>query len=103
MEAALTSFVQNNNTNTIAFLGDMFELGEDAATEHQIIADLAKRLKVNQVFLVGENFYNTISEFPKFKSFNDLEVHLRNTELPASNILIKGSRGMAMERVLDLL
>jgi len=103
MTAALENFNGMDAVNKIAFLGDMFELGETAAIEHQAIAELAASMDFNTVFLIGENFWKTKSDLMKFDTFEALSQHLsKNPIKPNSTILIKGSRGMALERVLEL-
>ncbi|MEX0361669.1 MAG: UDP-N-acetylmuramoyl-tripeptide--D-alanyl-D-alanine ligase, partial [Allomuricauda sp.] len=67
------------------------------------IADLAKEMEFERVFLIGENFWEVQSYFQKFKSFDDLRNFVGNNPPKKGSILIKGSRGMALERVLDLL
>ncbi len=106
MAAAISSFNKLERPNKIAFLGDMFELGETSTKEHQKIVDLIEKMKLNEVYLVGANFYKTRSTFKNIRilrSFEDLEQHLLNNKIKNSSILIKGSRGMAMERILGLL
>ncbi len=103
VEAALNSFQSIAAENKVLFLGDMFELGEAAESEHQRIVDLAKKMDFSKVFLVGENFAKTKTEFVQFVSFEKLSAHLKELQLTPGHILIKGSRGMAMERLLDLL
>lgn len=104
MKVALENFSNLGGGPKIAFLGDMFELGKTASSEHQYIADLANELDLEKVFLVGENFNNTKTSFKKFKDYEAIAAYL-SKEKPArnSNILIKGSRGMALERLLELL
>ncbi len=106
MEAALESFCKLKGHKYV-FLGDMFELGEESAAEHQKIVDLAERKAFNKLYLVGENFSKTKtsnSDTWTFKTFEELSLDFKNgPEIEKSNILIKGSRGMAMERVLDIL
>ena len=104
MKVALENFSNFTGGPKIAFLGDMFELGKTASTEHQYIADLANDLDLEEVFLVGENFYNTKTTFKKFKDYDAIAAYLSKEKLATNcNILIKGSRGMALERLLDLL
>lgn len=105
MQAALINFDKQPG-NKIAILGDMFELGEDAAKEHENILKQAISLNLNQVILIGENFFKCKSNSEKvlqFKSFEDFKDSYMITNLDNSTLLIKGSRGMALERVLELL
>lgn len=101
MKAALESFNKTEADEKILFLGDMFELGESAEIEHQAIADLIKVLGFKNVHLIGENFFKTTTGFEKYKSFEALKQHLEKVVIPKSSILIKGSRGMALERILE--
>jgi len=103
MQAALESFAKVHGNEKFVFLGDMFELGEDAEMEHQNIAELASKLGFEKVFLVGGHFTKVATDFQKFPSFDALKESFDFKSLPKSQILIKGSRGMAMERILDLL
>lgn len=106
MIAALSNFNQLNNENKVVILGDMFELGDTAQEEHQGISDFASSLKLNKAIFVGENFYNITSKNTDsyyFNSFDDLKNDFGNFNLENQLILIKGSRGMALERLLDLI
>ncbi|MCW5516735.1 UDP-N-acetylmuramoyl-tripeptide--D-alanyl-D-alanine ligase [Muriicola sp. Z0-33] len=103
MQVALENFNQMKASYKIVFLGDMFELGGVAEEEHQKIADLADNMNFNQAFLIGENFNNTKTTLKKFRTFNDLSQYLEKQQLPPADLLIKGSRGMALERILDIL
>ena len=103
MKAALENFQQLKADYKVAFLGDMFELGKTAEKEHQEICNIAANMNFDQVFLIGENFFKTKSDCSKFKSFDHLKETLNNKTLKNATILIKGSRGMALERILDLL
>lgn len=103
MKAALDNFNLINSKNKTIILGDMFELGDSSKSEHQSIVNLALEYNFSNVILVGEHFYTTNTNFLKFKSFTSLKQHLQTNPIKHSYILIKGSRGMALERSLELL
>lgn len=106
MEATLKNFsIHEPEKKTAVILGDMFELGVTAAAEHQAIADLAASFDFDKVFLVGANFYGVNANNGQIKcsEYEDLVVALQQHSLEDHLLLIKGSRGMALERVLDIL
>ena len=103
VKAALENFKKINQNNKTIILGDMFELGEESLLEHQSIVDLAKKLNFNNVLLVGENYYRTYSNFKKFQDFNSLNIYLKENPIKNNYILIKGSRGMKLERLLEII
>lgn len=103
MRAALENFSITPGDNKVVMLGDMFELGEESAKEHQEIADLAESFNFNEVILIGKAFSTTSVKnallYDSFEAFKN-----SGYEFPSnSTYLIKGSRGMALERILDLL
>lgn len=106
MLAAIENFQQAVGDNKVLILGDMFELGSYAEKEHQFITDFLAKNKFGKAYLVGENFYKTqvsADHIHRYKSFDDFKNVWNNSTLPKSFILIKGSRGMALERFLDLI
>ncbi|MEM9077877.1 MAG: UDP-N-acetylmuramoyl-tripeptide--D-alanyl-D-alanine ligase [Bacteroidota bacterium] len=103
MSMAIHSFDQIKNSDSYLILGDMFELGEVAREEHQAIADLAQALGFTNVLLVGNHFYEVQTSFPKFQTFEELKTYIESHPIQKGNLLIKGSRGMALERVLEYL
>lgn len=106
MMAALENFVQSQGDQKTVFLGDMFELGPDAEKEHQNIVSYLENNYKGTCYLVGENFNKTTVNFStiyKFKTFEELKTSLVKTMITNQYILIKGSRGMALERVLKYL
>jgi UDP-N-acetylmuramoyl-tripeptide--D-alanyl-D-alanine ligase len=103
MQAALENFKNLEASSKIAILGDMFELGETAVDEHQKIAEFAEELNLKLVFLIGELFSKTTTnDAIKFIDFDTFKNNYNSTEFINSTLLIKGSRGMKLERILDL-
>lgn len=106
MNVAIENFIQLDKTNKIAFLGDMFELGHESLTEHKNIVDLLSEVSNIQCFFVGKDFYQQKRVLPNsffFETFEALSDYLRQNKFHNKTMLIKGSRGMALERVLDLI
>lgn len=110
MEAALMNFSQLDAKSKVVFLGDMFELGATAEKEHQYITQLALSKNFEAVVLLGSNFSKNKIEaqnvyyFENFQSLKDQGINPKIKEhLEDAQILIKGSRGMALERILDIL
>ncbi len=102
MSLAVENFARLETRPKIAILGDMFELGTEAATEHQAMADLALNAGLDEVFLVGDNFFQTKGSARRYRDYKSLEEALKADPLPESTLLIKGSRGMALERLMPL-
>ena len=106
MMAALENFSHKETQHSTLILGDMFELGEGAAEEHQAIVDYVEHQNFDLTFLVGNHFYGTTTKSKNihlFESFESFSKHLSTLKLEKSHILIKGSRGMALERSLEFL
>jgi len=106
MAVAIENFLQLENQNRIMILGDMFELGEESQQEHKIIVNLLLEEKNIICFFIGKEFYsNRINKnnFHFYETFNSFSDYLSDVKIENSSILIKGSRGMALERTLDFL
>ncbi len=104
MELALQHLGNMDAPRKVAILVDMFELGDASDKEHQAMADLAASLGIGSLYLVGKAFSRTRTRAKTFGTFEELasELGARPIEEPAT-VLIKASRGMALERVLDYL
>ena len=104
MAAALDNLGRMSGVKNV-ILGDMFELGTSASEEHQHLVDLLEKADLGKVILVGENFLKTHSseKITKYHSFDEFKEKFNPSEIENSVTLIKGSRGMALERVMDLL
>ncbi|HMU77541.1 MAG: UDP-N-acetylmuramoyl-tripeptide--D-alanyl-D-alanine ligase [Bacteroidetes bacterium] len=103
MEAALKNLSENYDGNKVIILGEMLELGQDANAEHQHIVDLLSSMEKDLLILVGENFlHTTLNDHAlRFKTSEDACNYLQNHAINESTILVKGSRGSKMEKVLD--
>ena len=103
MEVALENFSKLKKTSKVVILGDMFELGKQSAIEHQAIVNLADAMPFSQTLYVGEHFYKTSTQNKQFRNFEDLKAYITANPLKQESILIKGSRGMQLERVLEFI
>lgn len=106
MAAALANFIQLNEQPKIAILGDMFELGPESLEEHKNLVDFLTGKDKVEVYFVGKDFYAnrvTKAHLHFFETFDDLKAGFPKDILKEKKniILIKGSRGMALERVLE--
>ena len=103
MQASISAFIKSKKKSSTAILGDMFELGKYSALAHQQITDLLVLSDIDQILLVGNHFIKTQFKDPRVKAFSTLEGllnYLIENPLKAGEILIKGSRGMTLEKVL---
>ncbi|MDI5899022.1 UDP-N-acetylmuramoyl-tripeptide--D-alanyl-D-alanine ligase [Flavobacterium yafengii] len=106
MAVAIENFLQLESQNKVMILGDMFELGAESQQEHKAIVDLLSDEDKVKCYFIGAAFYTNKQEKSNFwfySTFEEFSNDLPTTEFDASTILIKGSRGMALERTLDFL
>ena len=102
MAAALNSFSELNGEKTV-ILGDMFELGK-GHIEHKKIIDFCIENKFESIFFIGEEFYKHKNKFKIplfFKNKSDFYKYTKEFFIKTENILIKGSRGMKLEEILN--
>ena len=100
---ALESFAKSSDKKKMVILGDMFELGDDAPKEHQHIANLSEQLKFDNIILVGNEFSKTQTSDAvlKFKTTEAAHIWFQQQDFTGSEILLKGSRSMKMEKILE--
>lgn len=106
MAVAMENFLQLNDSNKIMILGDMFELGNESPQEHKAIVDFLKGKKDIVFYFIGKEFYGQRMDSANywfFETFDAFSEYLRGNKIENSSILIKGSRGMALERTLQFL
>lgn len=111
MISAILNFKDIEADKKVLILGDMFELGEYSEKEHsdicRILSNFQKEQPNTKIFLVGEEFLKVNksifpnSFFMTFKKTGELRENLANFKFVNTWILIKGSRGMKMETVID--
>jgi UDP-N-acetylmuramoyl-tripeptide--D-alanyl-D-alanine ligase len=106
MTAALDSFDALDVSPKMVLLGEMKELGDFSQEEHQNLIEWIKGKKIDQVFLVGEKFFNCSFINPEWKLFpttRDLIQYLQTTTIQGFHILIKGSRSNQLEQTIPFL
>ena len=105
MLLAIKSFDKINSKNKILILGDMYELGGDENKFHQEIVDYCENLKIDKVFLVGKIFAKTnfSKKFFSYENYLKLSQSKEFKDVIDSNLLIKGSRGMQLEKILEFI
>ncbi|WP_342664608.1 UDP-N-acetylmuramoyl-tripeptide--D-alanyl-D-alanine ligase [Hugenholtzia roseola] len=105
--AALQNFDSiESNLPKIAILGDMYELGNIAQSEHRKIIDLAKSLKIDLILLCGKHYGEALSPSESvlhFEMKNDLVQYLQQKTIAQSLVLIKASRGLGLETLVESL
>lgn len=106
MAAAIDNLTGLSNNPRTAILGDMFELGQESHKEHANIVNIAAALPEIDFHFIGPDFFNSqaeISNLRFYKTFEDFKDSGAG-KLPLNGtLLVKGSRGMALERVLEIL
>ncbi len=104
MEAALRNFAAMEHPHKTAIMGDMFEMGNYAKTEHQRMVDLCLTLGLYNLVLVGEEFFKTsCAQAHKFKTTVEVADFLKEKKYKNHAFFIKGSRGMKLETLIDFI
>ena len=106
MAAAIENLAAMKTQNKVAILGDMYELEDEAEKEHKGIGALLNEKKINEVWLVGELFQAAKSEIANAKFFSSkdqLIEELKKNKFQDATVLVKASRGMGLETILEFL
>ncbi|MBB4805958.1 UDP-N-acetylmuramoyl-tripeptide--D-alanyl-D-alanine ligase [Chryseobacterium defluvii] len=102
MAASLRNFITFEGSKTI-IIGDMLELGEESAGEHESILQLAGELGFNEIITVGKNFKNINSSAISFESTDELIEYLKQNKIQSHNVLLKASRGISLEKAAEFI
>jgi UDP-N-acetylmuramoyl-tripeptide--D-alanyl-D-alanine ligase len=98
MKAMINSFANQQYKNKLCILGDMLELGRESEKEHLDIIKLTNQLELDCIF-VGEIF-NSLTE-NGFKTRNELAKNIQEKNIHKKTILLKGSRGIGLEQLIE--
>ncbi len=105
MSASINSFLSNLSGTNYLILGDMLELGKYSLAEHLKIIEMIPESLAANTFLVGQEFQKAglSSAFRTFSNVNELGLFIKNNPIKNGNLLIKGSRGIQLEKILEVL
>ena len=101
MKAAIENFAAMQGNKKILMLGSMMELGSESKKEHAAIISLIDQYKWHAVVLVGNNFKEINQHYMNYDNALQAGDWLKNAGVENAQILIKGSRSMQMEKVLE--
>ena len=102
MAESLKNFNNFNGAKTI-IIGDMLELGEESEVEHQSILDLATSLNFDEIITVGNEFKKINATSKSYLNSKELSDYLKSNKIESRNVLLKGSRGIALEQILEFI
>jgi len=101
MRAAIENFARIQAPQKVLMLGGMAELGNDSLQEHETIIDLIKQYTWKEVLLVGGDFLKINHPYKKMLNASEAAAWFREQQFRDTYFLIKGSRSMQMEKVLQ--
>jgi len=105
MISAINSFIKKQGNKSV-ILGDMFELGNQSEKEHHDLIDFCVKNNFENIFLIGNEFFKQKDKFeiPFFyKTKDELNKHIKKFPITSKYILIKGSRVMRMENLINII
>ena len=103
MRAAIENFARQHHDNKMILIGGMMEMGDDSIHEHADIISLLKNFNWQEVILVGGDFANVPHPYRFFNTSVEAAEWLKTNPVKQALVLVKGSRSMQMEKVMDAL
>jgi UDP-N-acetylmuramoyl-tripeptide--D-alanyl-D-alanine ligase len=106
MTAAIENLAAMKSGKKVAIIGDMFELEQEAEAEHRAIGKLLAQKNFDKVYLCGKLMRSAKQEFPSallFEKKEDLINELKKNPITGSTILVKASRGIGLESIVEFL
>ncbi len=103
MKLAIENFARLQATDKVMMLGAMAELGKESIQEHQAIVELIGQYNWKNVVLVGGDFLKVDHPYLQFPDAAAAKNWLAEKHFQNTHFLIKGSRSMAMEKILEAL
>ncbi len=101
MKAAVENFANMPGDKKVLLLGGMMELGNESLYEHENLVNLISKTSWHKVVLVGNDYRNLPRNFIHFNNASEAKDWYKKQELTNAQVLIKGSRSMQMEKVLE--
>lgn len=101
MKAAIENFAELHANDKWLFLGGMMEMGNESIAEHRAIVELLQKLQFKNVVLVGGDYRLVDHAYLFFKTSSEAGTWLKQNPIENAHILIKGSRSMQMEKILE--
>ena len=106
MKASISSFCEEKQKKSVIILGDMLELGSYTVIAHQAIIRQIIDSDINEVLTIGDHFFQTKfhdQKLKKFQTITEAEKYISKKNYSDRDFLIKGSRKIALERLIELL
>ncbi len=104
VEPALQNFHDlQTDKKKLVLLGDMLELGATSAEEHENMVQLLRVLEFDEVILTGSEYKKTAGDFLCFTTTNETRAYLEKENITNRAVLIKGSRSLKLETLVDVL
>ncbi|OWK73776.1 UDP-N-acetylmuramoyl-tripeptide--D-alanyl-D-alanine ligase [Flavobacteriaceae bacterium JJC] len=102
MAESLKNFSTFEGSKTI-IIGDMLELGDESEKEHQTTLALAESLNFDEIITVGKHFKKVSHLSKSFENTEELSAYLKASPISSENVLLKASRGIALEKIMEFI